>query len=147
MTRLLTIALLGLACFGLVACGDDEEPTTGATATETTAPETTTETTTTSEEFSDEEQIAAAVTVFYGDDLEASCGILSEKALRQVGGIDACLGNAAVPEGTKVEVTDIRIEGDRALAVANTKTGYRVDFELVNEDGTWRIERPLPTIF
>ena len=98
-------------------------------------------------EVTPETEVEGAIVVFYGDDKEAGCGIMSSAALEEMGGIEKCLDNAAEPVGTKVEVTDIEITDDTATATAIPKGGGPVPFELVNEDGQWLIEKPVPLVF
>ena len=98
-------------------------------------------------EVTPENEVEGAIVVYYGDDKQAGCGILSSDALEEIGGIQKCLDNAADPVGTKVEVTDIEIADDTATATVTPKGGSAVPFELVNEDGQWLIESPLPLIF
>ena len=98
-------------------------------------------------EVTPENEVEGAIVVYYGDDKQAGCGILSSAALEEIGGIEKCLDNAAEPVGTKVEVTDIEITDDTATATVIPKGGSAVPFELVNEDGQWLIESPLPLIF
>ncbi len=98
-------------------------------------------------EVTPENEVEGAIIVYYGDDKQAGCGILSSEALEEIGGIEKCLDNAADPVGTKVDVTDIEITGDTATATVTPKGGSAVPFELVNEDGQWLIASPLPLIF
>ena len=134
--RIGVVALASLAlAAGTAGCGGDgsDEGSSGADSEEV--------------EVTPENEVEGAIVVYYGDDKEAGCGILSSEALDEIGGITKCLDNAADPVGTKVEVTDIEITGDTATATVIPKGGSAVPFELVNEDGQWLIESPLPLIF
>jgi hypothetical protein len=139
MQRLLSLVLIAAASTMLLACGGDEGESNTETSTTSTEAES---------EFTPEQQIEAAIVVWYGADKQAACGILSDAALDSIGGIDKCLGNAADPVGTKVEVTDIVVDGETATAQAEPKGATAVvPFELVLVDGQWLVENPVPIIF
>ena len=130
------LAVLCLALGALAGCGGDDEESPGEPAATETG----------EVEVTEENEIEGAIAVWYGDDLNASCGILSSEALKEIGGIQKCLGNAAKPTGTKVKVSEIKIEGDTATAQA-VASGTIVGFELVLEDGQWLVRSPTPLIF
>ena len=137
MYRLLSLALIPFLSLVLVACGGNDGGSEGAAE----------QSNSSEQEFTDEQQITAAIEVWYGKDKTAACGILSDDALESVGGIEKCLGNAADPLKTNVEVTNIQIDGDTATADAETETGVLVSFELVREGDQWLVESPTPTIY
>jgi hypothetical protein len=137
MHRTMSIALVALLSLVLAACGGDDEDS-GQSADSGAAEE---------QEFTDEQQITAAIEVWYGSDKTAACGILSDSALESIGGIEKCLGNAADPLKTKVEVSNIEVEGETATADATTKTGVAVPFELILDGDQWLVESPTPTIY
>ena len=131
MRRSLLVSAVALAALALVLAGCDDDD--GATTAEP--------------ELSDENLIEGAIVVWYGDDKQAACGILSSEALKEIGGIDKCLDNAADPQGTQVEVSDIQVEGETATATVVAGGGTVVDFELVREEGQWLVRSPTPLIF
>ena len=131
MARPLSFVLIAILSLALLACGGEDEDSSAD-------PET--------PEFTTEQQIQAAIEVWYGKDKQAGCGILSEGALKSIGGIEKCLDNAADPAGTKVKVSQIEVQGETATAQAEAG-GVLVPFELVLEDGQWLVESPTPTIY
>lgn len=118
-------ACMAAAALALGACGGDDEETTEATAP---APE---------EEV---EQVVADFGSAQGSD---ACDFVSQSYLDSLGGVSGCDKEFAEAVAVDYEISDVQVDGTSATATAETDD-QTVAFELVQEDGEWRISSAGP---
>jgi hypothetical protein len=123
-SRLLAMLLAALLA-GVVAaaCGDD-----GETAT------------TPAEEAAAEDEIEKVLTDYGESEGAAACDFFSQSAIETLGGEEECDEQFETIGSEEFEVQEVRVDEDTATAqVRNVDSDIVLDFELVNEDGTWKI--------
>jgi hypothetical protein len=117
--------LVGLGAIALGSCG-------GA-ASETTAP------------APAQRQVMGSIAAFFGGDPERTCAVLSNSALRRLGGEGRCRTAAEGREAVSYRLDSVRVDGGSAVAVVHSG-GRVIQFTLTRESGAWRVSEPLPAL-
>jgi hypothetical protein len=121
------LVAVGLAAAALAGCGDDSgsnSPYAKAT-------------------ISDEQKVQLVIADFYGASSAQICDSLSSGALEELGGRSACLDRAK-PVATDYNVQSVRFD-DTGEAIAVVRVGGKpVQFTLIDEDGDYKVSKPLP---
>lgn len=123
-SRLLAMLLASLVAVSVpVACGDDEE--TGTTA---------------ADEAAAEDEIERTLVDYGESEGAAACDFFSQSAIETLGGEEECDKQFETIGSEEFDIQEIRVDEDTATAqVRNVDSDIVLDFELVNEDDSWKI--------
>ena len=92
---------------------------------------------------SDEAAVEQVVTDFGLAEGDTACDYVSQEYLQGLGGESGCDKEFAEAVGVKYEISNVQVDGDEATATADTDD-QTVAFELVREDGVWKISSAGP---